>query len=179
MPPKPEIIIISALAQSNRVIGKNGKVPWLIPEDSQRFQEVTWGYPVIMGRKTWDDDLEECPLAGRHNIVITSHPPTQNRSETGLPADTELAFVTSLDAALEKAVGAAKAFIVGGASIYAQALAIADVLDLTRVAGDYDGDTFFPAYEQLIGTEFVLDTQDDRPGFSFVTYRRSRSQLRS
>jgi dihydrofolate reductase len=169
---KPEIIIIAALAKSNRLIGKNGKVPWSIPEDSQRFQAVTHGYPVIMGRKTWEHDLEKCPLANRLNIVITSTPQNAEVSEAGLRLALGVSFVTSLDEALKKADDAEKIYIVGGASIYTEALAIADTLDLTLVEGNYEGDTFFPPYEHLIGTQLTLATQLDRPGFSFVTYHR-------
>jgi len=70
----PEIVIIAALAAKNRAIGKNGKVPWHIPEDSQRFQAETMGHPIIMGRKTWSEDIERRPLPNRLNIVITNHP---------------------------------------------------------------------------------------------------------
>jgi dihydrofolate reductase len=171
----PEVIIIAALAASNRVIGKNGKLPWSsIPEDSQRFKRLTLGHPVIMGRKTWEHDIEMCPLVERCNIVISSSPQVHAVKEHCQDFPFGLTFVTSLDEALAIATqqDPEKVFIVGGASIYALALDIADTLELTLVDGSYTGDTFFPEYEHLIQTQFKLVNQEDRPGYRFETYQR-------
>ncbi len=169
---QPEIIIIAALGRSNRVIGRQGKLPWSIPEDSRRFQAVTLHHPIIMGRGTWESDLERCPLPDRWNIVITSSPQTLHPAEQCQDTSLGLNFVSSLQAAIQWVQDREKAYIVGGASLYAQALEIADTLDLTLVDGEYEGDRFFPAYEHLIGSQFQRVSQEIHPGFSFEQYRR-------
>ncbi|NJK27596.1 MAG: dihydrofolate reductase [Coleofasciculaceae cyanobacterium SM2_3_26] len=109
-------------------------------------------------------------------MVITSTPDAYSASEASLRLSLGVDFVTSLPEALALVANEEKVFIVGGATIYAQALPLADTLDLTLVEGDYDADTFFPAYEDLRDREFHLATEDVRDGFSFVLYRRNPSQ---
>lgn len=171
---QPEIILIAALARSNRVIGKQGKLPWSIPADSQHFQTVTLSHPIIMGRHTWESDLDRCPLPQRWNIVISSSPQTLSRSQQCQDLSLGLNFVSSLREAVQLVAdqGKEKVYIVGGASIYAQALEIADTLDLTLVDGEHDGDRFFPAYEHLIGSQFQQISEEPHDGFSFTLYRR-------
>ena len=96
----PEIIIIAALAEANNVIGKNGKLPWRIPEDSERFQQLTRGHAVIMGRKTWECDLQRQPLANRYNIIVSSSLPPGNIAAEP-PCPYALSFVTSLEEGLK------------------------------------------------------------------------------
>lgn len=170
----PEIIIIAALGRSNRVIGKQGKLPWSIPEDSQHFKAVTRTHPIIMGRNTWESDLESCPLPERWNIVITSSPQALSRSEHCQDLSLGLNFVSSLQAAIQlvQDQGKDKVYIVGGSRLYTQALEIADTLDLTLVEGEYEGDVFFPPYEHLIGNQFQRVSQEIHTGFSFEQYRR-------
>jgi dihydrofolate reductase len=169
---KTEIIIIAALAESNRVIGKDGKLPWRIPEDSARFKHLTLGHAVVMGRKTWEYDIEKCPLIHRYNIIISTSPDDHEIAEDCPEYPYGLAFVNSLPEALKKAETATKVFIVGGASIYAQALEVADTLELTLIEGTYEGDTFFPDYAHLIGSQFGLVNQEIRLGYRFETYKR-------
>ncbi len=169
---KPEIIIISALAESNRVIGKEGKVPWNIPEDSKRFQALTINHTVVMGRKTWEFDIEKLPLNNRKNIVISSEPEKVEREVAALDYPFELISVKSLEAALEKSQAEEKVFIVGGASIYAQALEVADTLELTLVEGDFEGNIFFPEYQHLIGSKFEIVKKEVHPGFRYETYKK-------
>lgn len=143
---QPEVIIIAALAGSTRVIGKRGKLPWpAIPEDLQRFQSLTRGHPVIMGRITWELDLEKVPLPERLNIVIS-------RQEG---RDAGPVWVASLEAAIAVAQGMEKVFIVGGATLYTQALATADTLELTVIEGEYAGDTFFRSMKVWRRKSFV------------------------
>jgi dihydrofolate reductase len=169
----PEIIIIAALAESNRAIGKDGKLPWpSIAEDSKRFKELTIGHTVIMGRKTWEYDIERCPLVERCNIVITSTPQNYEVSERCKDFQFGLTFVTSLPEALELTKDAQKAFIVGGAVIYQLALELADTWELTIVEGEYEGDTFFPEYKNLIGPKFTLENVEPHVGFRYETYRK-------
>lgn len=169
---KPEIIIIAALAESNRVIAQNGKLPWEIPEDSQRFQSLTLNYTVIMGRKTWENDLKKRPLKNRCNIVISSSPQQVKKEAQSLNESNELLVFTTIEEALSNAVEAEKIFIAGGASIYAQALKLADTLELTLVEGNFEGDTFFPEYQSLIGSQFQLVAKEFHPGFRYETYKK-------
>lgn len=168
---QPEIIIIAALAESNRVIAQNGKIPWEIPQDSQRFQELTNNYTVIMGRKTWENDLNESPLKNRNNIIISSKP-QQIKTATTLEYPFKLLAFNSVKEALEKSEEPEKIFIAGGAGIYAQAIELADTLELTLVEGDFEGDTFFPEYKFLIGTKFKLVAKEIHPGFRYETYQK-------
>lgn len=176
---QPEIIIIAAVAESNRVIGKNGKLPWRIPEDSARFKAVTLGHTVIMGRKTWEHDVEQCPLSQRHNIVVSGSSKARTVSSRCPSYPFELTWATSLGDALQQVKTVEqKIFIVGGATLYGEALAIADTLDLTLIDGDFEGDTFFPEYANLLGTEFALTQREARAGYRFDTYRRTKAANR-
>lgn len=169
---KPEIIIIAALAESNRAIAKNGQLPWNIPEDSKRFQSLTLNHTVIVGRNTWEKDLKNSPLKNLNLIVISSNPDEVKMQLQSVNYPEEVLVFNSLQEALEKAQDPEKIFIAGGASIYAQALELADTLELTSVEGDFDGDTFFPEYESLIGSQFELVAKEVHPGFRFETYKR-------
>ncbi|MBW4420911.1 MAG: dihydrofolate reductase [Myxacorys californica WJT36-NPBG1] len=167
----PRIVVIAALASSNRVIGNRGKLPWSIPEDLRRFQQLTLHHTVIMGRKTWEFDLEKRPLKHRSLIVVSS---TLSGSTPGIEV------VRSLTDAIGRCQECDHVFIAGGASLYAQALAIpslgaapiADQLELTLIDGEYEGDVFFPPFRHLIGTHFELVKVEPRDGYRFETYVR-------
>ena len=169
---KAEIIIIAALAESNRAIAKNGELPWNIPEDSQRFESLTLNHTLIVGRNTWDSDLKNSPLKNHHIIVISSQPEEVEMELQSINYPEEVLVFNSLSEALEKAQDIEKIFIAGGASIYAQGLELADTLELTLVEGDFEGDTFFPEYQHLIGNQFELVGKEERPNFRFETYKR-------
>jgi dihydrofolate reductase len=169
---KAEIIIIAALAESNRAIAKNGELPWNIPEDSQRFESLTLNHTLIVGRNTWDSDLKNSPLKNHNIIVISSQPEEVEMELQSINYPEKVLVFNSLFEALQKSQDLEKIFIAGGASIYAQALEIADTLELTLVEGDFDGDTFFPEYQHLIGNQFELVAKEERPGFRFETYKR-------
>ena len=169
---KPEIIIIAALAEANRVIANHGNLPWNIPEDSQRFQSLTQNHTLIVGRNTWEKDLKTQPLKDSNIIVISSKPEEVKTELQSINYPVEVLVFNSLQEALEKATEPEKIFIAGGASIYSQALEIADTLELTLVEGEFEGDTFFPEYQHLIGNQFVLVGKEERPGFRFETYKR-------
>lgn len=131
------------VAQSeNRVIGRNNKLPWHLPEDLKYFKSVTMGKAIIMGRKTYDSIGR--PLPGRTNIVVTR--------------DTEyfvegVEIVHSLEAAMDKAEalslinGNDEALIIGGSELYRQALSKADRLYLTQVHHQIAGDAYFPGLD--------------------------------
>ena len=153
------LIIIAAIAH-NRVIGKNGTVPWHIPEDLKRFKQLTTGHTVIMGRKTFES-LDR-PLSNRSNIVITS------QYINGIKT------YPSLDFALQALKNEKDLFVIGGGRVFAQALKLADELRLTLVDRDVEGDTFFPPYEEFLRNNFQLVSEERHVGFAFLDYVRKR-----
>ena len=157
----PEIIIIAAVSE-NKVIGKDGKLPWHIPEDMQRFRSLTLNHTVIMGRKTFESLGK--PLDKRTNIVITS--------QKNYKAEDTI-VVHSLDEALKKCKSS-KAFIIGGRRVFEDALTFVTKLEITRVHRNVDGDAFFPD----MGDEWVEIKREDHERFSFVTYARKNRGYR-
>jgi len=165
-----KLIVIAALTASGRVIGKSGKIPWYLPEDLKRFRRLTTGHPIIMGRRTWETCLEGRSLPQRHSIVVSRSLPAHDPQPQG--DDTTLCIVSSLDDAIAQVQSADRAFIIGGASIYAQTLAIADSLELSLVKQKIEGDAFFPPYQSLVNEHFRLVTTGDYSGFWTETYQR-------
>ncbi len=162
--------MIVAMAE-NRVIGLQGGMPWRLPGDLRYFKQMTLGHPVIMGRKTYQ--AIGAALPGRANFIIT-----RNRDLTAADAD----VVPDLPAALEKAKavaeieGGGEVFVIGGAEIYAQAMAEAGRIYLTEVKAELPGDAFFP--ELAVG-DWKETARDDRepdepggPAYSFVILDR-------
>lgn len=168
----PEIIAIAALTEGDRIIGNNGKVPWRIPADMERFKQLTKGHTVIMGRNTWEQDLERCPLPGRHNIVVSTSLADDLAARHCPSNGYQLTVAQSLTEALEQAGDRTKVFIIGGSILYQSALQLTDTLELTIVESSHIGDTVFPPYEHLIGTEFELAASEQHSGYRFETYRR-------
>ena len=163
------IILIAAMSE-NRVIARNGDLPWHLPDDLKRFMRVTTGHPVIMGRTTWE--TLDRPLPRRRNIVVS-----RQADYAAEGAD----VVGSLEAAFELAAaveGAEEIYVIGGGKIYEQSLALATHLDLTIVHTTIDdGDVFFP---QVKWGEWDLQEEshharDERHAhaFSFRRYVRS------
>jgi dihydrofolate reductase len=157
--------IVAAVAR-NGVIGREGGIPWHIPEDMARFRALTTGHPVVMGRKTWDSLPDRFrPLPGRRNVVVTRNPVwTADGAERA----------ASLDTALELLDDPETVFVIGGASLYDQALPLADDLELTEVDLEPEGDAFFPAWDREAFEEMSRDARvsEDGTPFAFVTYRR-------
>ena len=121
----------------NRVIGKNGVMPWHLPEDLAHFKRVTLNHPVIMGRKTWDSIPPKFrPLPGRTNIVVTRQ---ADWHEKGAQCS------SSLREALQQCENSNQVWVIGGAQIYAQALPLADELVMTEIDAAFDGDAHAPA----------------------------------
>ena len=154
-----KIILISSL-NTKRVIGANGKIPWHIPEDIQRFKELTTGHTVLMGRKTFESIGK--PLPNRRNIVITSH---------AIPL---VETFSTIPTALSALQNEEKVFVIGGEKIFQEALLIGDELLLTVVENNVDGDTFFPPYEYLLGTTFILHKKEERNGYLFLSYLKKK-----
>ena len=156
-----EIILIAAMAK-NRVIGRDNKLPWRIPEELQLFKKTTMGHPMIMGRKTFESFA--APLPGRRHIVLSRN--TGYRPEGGEPA-------MSLDEALEMCQGSEKVFVIGGAQIFDQSMGIITQLVITYLHRDVEGDVSFPEFST---DQFVEESRTEYPDtsepFTVVTYRR-------
>ena len=167
---RPEVVIIAALAVRDRLIGRGLDLPWRLPEDLRRFKRLTTGHPLIMGRRTFESIVHQFgePLPGRRMLVLTS------RGQLARYADIETCG--SMEEALGLASEAPTIFIGGGARVFAEALPLADRLELTLVDGAHQGDTYFPPYEHLIGPVFHLAHEDARDGFRFVTYARGPAE---
>jgi len=136
------IVAIIAAMSSNRVIGRQGTIPWHIPEDLRRFRELTTGHALIMGRKTYESIGR--PLPGRKTIIVTRQPAY---------AAAGCLTAASLDGALRLAEPSAEAFICGGAELYRQALPFAARIYLTVINEAVAGDATFPEIPQ---DEFAL-----------------------
>jgi len=162
----PYIAMVVA-ASTNNAIGKNNQLLWCLPNDLKFFKNTTWGFPVIMGRKSFESVNR--PLPGRTNIVITRKP--------GWKADGTIA-AADLEDAIKKAeeTNAKQIFIIGGGEIYKQSMAITDTIYITRVHAVLEGDTYFPEidekeWEQVSNTDFPADEKHAWP-FSFQVWKK-------
>ena len=154
------VSIVAAIAQ-NDSIGKDGGLPWYLPEDLRHFKEVTAGKVVVMGRKTWESlPAKFCPLPDRVNAVITHQP--------DLPVPAGVEVYGSVDAALAAHSGDDVA-VIGGAQIFELTMGRADTLYITHIHRAVDGDAFFPKIDPATWKETA---REDHPEFSFVTYRK-------
>ena len=144
----PNLTLVAAMAR-NRVIGRDGDMPWRLPADLAHFKRVTLGHPVIMGRKTFESIGR--PLPGRLNIVIS-------RGQPELPETVVLA--DGLESALAACQGSDEVMVIGGGEIYRQALPLARRLVTTLIDADIEGDTVFPAFD---GPAWRLVASRSRP----------------
>ena len=163
------VSLIVAMAE-NRVIGRDGDMPWHLPEDLKFFKKMTLGKPVIMGRKTYESIGRSLPK--RPNIVITRD---TNFSAQGVHV------VGSVPEALELAhtfgeTGADEIMVIGGGQIYAEALKFAQRVYLTEIHATIDGDTTFPDLPldqwQEQSREKGGEHSSDQPDVSFVIMDR-------
>jgi len=152
-----KLIIIAALSR-NRVIGKDGKIPWHISEDLKRFKQITTGHTVLMGRKSYESMGK--PLANRRNVVVTSK---------NIPG---IETYKSLNEALEALKIEETVFVIGGGEIFEQMLEKVNEMQLTHVDQLVEGDVFFPKYEHLLGKLFREKAREEHEGYAFVDYVR-------
>lgn len=161
-----ELILIAAVGNNNS-LGKDNKLLWHLPDDFKHFKESTMGYPMLMGRKTYES--LPGPLPGRTQIVITRDSSYQIDHK-----DCKLAH--SIDQALELCGDATKVFVIGGGDLYRQCMDRADKILLTRVDGDFEADTFFPVVEESIWnkTDSVFHPKDSKHQYEFTieSYQR-------
>ena len=157
----PPISMIVARSR-NLVIGKENKIPWKISADLQFFKKVTMGYPIIMGRKTWESIGR--PLPGRRNIVVS-----RNTSYSAVGAE----LVSSLEQALDSLKEFKRVFVIGGQQLFNQAFPLADELFITEIELQVEGDTYFEIPDPSNWQE--IDRVQDKEGeieFAYVTLRR-------
>jgi dihydrofolate reductase len=156
---------------TNGCIGRDNKLPWYLPEDLKYFKRVTFGKPVIMGRKTWES--LKGPLPGRANIVISRQP---GYHAEGARVVSSLAEARKLAESIALIDGVDETVVIGGAQIYAEALPQADLLYITEVHADVEGDTFFPDYDHSLwreaGREDFAAAGPNPYNYSFVIYQR-------
>ena len=153
----------------NRVIGRDGGLPWRLPADMARFRALTMGKPIVMGRRTHESIGRA--LDGRTNIVVSRRPHYRAPGCTVTP---------SFDAALEVASSAAEVAVIGGASVYERALPVAARIHLTLVHASVGGDVRFPhiepeAWREISRTERRADARN-RYDVSFIELVTSRGE---
>ena len=153
-----EVIFLAAVANGG-VLGCEGGMPWHYPEDIKRFKAITIGFPVIMGRKTWES-LPIKPLPDRDNIVI---------SNTYGDGYSEMTVYKNIEKAFYNYRESEKIFIIGGSQIFNKYFEYADTLDITHINKEYPGDVYFPTIDindwNIVSTRYSCD-------LTFKIYRR-------
>ena len=157
-----ETIIIVAIAK-NYAIGKDNKIPWHISEDFKRFKRLTKGHPVVMGKNTYIS-LPIKPLPERTNIVVCFK--DDSWKAEGITIKHSLKEAIEYAHTLDNTV-----YIIGGASIYKQAIEqeLANKLEITQLDKEYEGDTFFPVIDT---NTWTIVNEEKKDGYSFITYLR-------
>ena len=162
------LISIVAAMSENRVIGRGAEIPWRLPDEQRAVRQLTMGHCLIMGRKTWEAIGRALP--GRTSIVVSRNP--------NFGVDLESVFVANdFDAAvtIAREQGDAEAFVFGGEAIYALALPKADRLYLTFIDADFEGDVFFPPWEEIF-TEEISRRESIDAGYrlTFLTLAKGK-----
>jgi dihydrofolate reductase len=162
------LAIIAAVAR-NGVIGANNGLPWRLSSDLKRFKSLTWGKPLVMGRKTYLSIPRALP--GRETIVVTRDPAF---APTGVLIAHELDGALDLASSRARVIGADHIMVAGGGEIYAQTIARANRLFITEVAFDADGDVRFPPIDPAQWRKVRRETGErgprDNADFTFVDY---------
>mgnify|MGYP006281638087 FL=1 len=146
----------------NLLIGAEGGLPWHYPEDLKRFKSITMGHTLLMGRIVFEE-INEKPLPGRKNVVLS-------RSKTYPNVPT----YTSIEEALSELQNDEWVFVIGGAQIYKQLLPQCELLYVTLIHQEFEGDTYFPEYRGQIGTVWEEINREEHPEMTFIDYRRLR-----
>jgi dihydrofolate reductase len=164
-PRRPRITILVAYA-ANRVIGRQGKIPWHLSDDLKRFRQITMNHHIVMGRKTWESIGRLLP--GRHHIVVSRQP------DYRVPG---AIVVDSIEAAIDAARQDPEIFVIGGADIYRLAFPFTDRILATEIAHDFPGDVHFPEIDRVEWKETAREVRQE-PGsglnYSFVTFERRK-----
>ena len=170
----PYLILVAAVSENN-VIGKGGEIPWNIPRDMKRFKRMTTGYPVIMGRRTYESlPTKFRPLPNRENFVLSRN---ENYKVEGAKVYSSLEqvlnYLTNKNSSADNKdneIDYSFAFVIGGESVYREALPLSNQLELTHVKKFIDGgDAFFPEIDYL---NWGIENSEEFDDFSFVSYSR-------
>lgn len=162
-----KITLIVAKAKNN-VIGKDNQLIWKLSADLRRFKNLTTGHHILMGRKTFESLGK--PLPNRTHLIITRNPDFQ-------APDGHFSFTSLVNAFIFcNKMGVDELFIIGGGQIYQESIDLCDVLEITEVECEPDGDTFFPEINPKVWKEteresFPADEKNEYP-YSFVTYKK-------
>jgi dihydrofolate reductase len=158
------VALIAAVAV-NGVIGRDGRLPWRLPEDLRHFRALTTGHAIVMGRRTW----ESLPgaLPERQNIVVTRQPRYRAQGAT---------TASSVEDALRQIAYPPPAFVIGGGELYRAALPLANMAYITEIARAFAGDATFPPLDPREWAETLREPRvQDGPNalaYAFVTYER-------
>jgi dihydrofolate reductase len=145
-----KISLIVAMA-SNRTIGLNNQMPWHLSADLKRFKTITLGFPILMGRKTFESIGR--PLPGRTNIIISRNPEYKPEG---------CFVVNSIESALKAGcLDAENIFVIGGSTLYEALLPVANTLYITQINKEFQGDTFFPKIDARHWSEAEREDIDD------------------
>jgi dihydrofolate reductase len=150
----------------NGVIGRDNRLPWRLPDELAHFKRVTLGRPIVMGRRTWESLGKALP--GRKNIVVS-------RQHSLAAPGAEV--VHSLEEAWRAAGGAEEACVIGGTMLFAETLPAADVIHLTQVEAEVEGDTWFPPFDrsQWVEREVARHPADERHAYPFRILELTRA----
>ena len=167
------VVLVAAVAE-NGVIGRDGRLPWRLKSELQHFRALTWGKPVLTGRRTYLSIAARYrPLAGRTNVVVSRNPDFTAPGAVVAPALGVGLAIARADALRR---GTDTIMVAGGADIYAQVLPLADEIAMTLVHCRPPGDTVFPAIDPHLWHETSRAEQpggpDDTVAFAYVCYRR-------
>lgn len=156
-----ELVSVAAVAD-NRVIGRDGELPWRLPEDKRQYRDRISGHPVILGRVTFESMLADLP--GRRQIVLS-----RRERDYDIPS---AVHAGSVEEAIEIAAdtGADTTYVIGGAAIYELFQPYVDRMVLTRVPGEYEGDAFYPEWDP---DEWTVASRTEYAGFAVEEWRRS------
>ena len=145
----------------NLVIGKDGWMPWNLPEDLKTFRKITIHHPIVMGRTTFD--AMKKPLPKRHTYVVTNNKDYRFDHQ-------DVTIINDFDALLNEYKNKDEVlYICGGAKIYSYALPYVDEMWISLVDEHYEGDTYFPEYDK---DDFIIETMQKKDGFTLIHYRR-------
>ena len=166
------LVLVAAVAR-NGVIGANGGLPWRLSSDLKRFKALTWGKPLVIGRKTFESIGRALP--GRETIVVTRDP---TFARSGVLVTPDIDAAVDLAAGRARATGADEIIIGGGGEIYAQTIARATRLFITEVALEAEGEARFPPIDPLKWREIRREAGERGPrdgaDFAFVDYERRK-----
>lgn len=166
-------LIFVVAAAKNGVIGAGNATPWRLPSDLRRFRELTWGKPLIMGRRTFDSIGR--PLPGRETVALSRDP---TFAAPGAHVARSLEGALDLAERLAASMAASEIVVAGGAQLFDAFIEQADIIHLTEVALTVEGDAVFPRLAPADWRETARETptrsRDDEADFSFVTLERVR-----